>query len=106
MAETVFEIEVEIKRHGDSLYTGEVIPFRVPCYSFTRDGAIARAREWFVDLIAKYEATGGLPELVEKCERLSGPDRVDNLTIYELLLKMPQDSEYITVTRRCPGALD
>ena len=106
MAETVFEIDVEIKRHGDSLYTGEVIPFRVPCYSFTRDGAIARAREWFVDLIAQYEATGRLAELVEKCERLEGPDRVDNLTIYELLLRMPQDSEYITVTHRPAGALD
>ena len=105
MAETVFEIEIEIKRHGDSIYTGEVIPFRVPCYSFTRDGAIARAREWFVDLIAQYEATGRLAELVEKCERLSGPDRVDNLTLAELLLKMPEDSEHITVTHRPAGAL-
>ena len=51
MAETVFEIEVEIKRHGDSLYTGEVIPFRVPCYSFTREGAVARARAWFVNFL-------------------------------------------------------
>ena len=78
----------------------------MPCYSFTRDGAIARAREWFVDLIAKYEATGRLPQLVQECERLSGPDRVDNLTIYELLLKMPPDSEWITVTHRPAGALD
>lgn len=37
MAETVFEIEVEIKRHCDNLCTAEVISFRVPSYSFTRD---------------------------------------------------------------------
>ena len=106
MTEIDFEVEIEIEKHCDNLYTAEVIPFRVPCYSFTREGAIARAREWFANLVAEYEATGRLGQLVEKCERLSGPDRVDNLTIYELLLKMPQDSEYITVTHRPTGALD
>ncbi len=106
MAETVFEIGVEIEKQGDSLYVASMIPFRVPCYSFTREGAIARAREWFVNLIAKYEATGRLADLVEKCERLDGPDRVDILTLVVLRHLEQQDYEHIIVTHRPAGALD
>ena len=106
MAETVFEVEIEIEKQGEGFYAAEVIPFRVPCYPFTREGAIARAREWFVNLIAQYEATGRLAQLVQECERLSGPDRVDNLTLTQLLLRMPQDFEWITCTHRSTDALD
>ena len=81
------DLEVEIDRHSDSLYAAMVIPFRVPCYSFTREGAIARAREWFVNLVAEYEAAGRQAQLVQEYEHLSGPDRVDTLTPAELLIK-------------------
>ena len=64
-----------VVRHGDSIYAAEVIPFRVHCCSFTRKGAIARAREWYVNLIAEYEAAGRLAQLAQECECLSGPDR-------------------------------
>ena len=106
MAEIELDVEIEIQRHGDNLYTAEVIPFRVPCYSFTREGAVARAREWFVNLVAAYEATGRQAQLVQECSRVSGPDRVDNLTLVEVLLKRPKDSEHITVTLNSPDALD
>ena len=79
-----------------------VIPFRVPCYSFTREGAIARAREWFVNLVAEYEAAGRQAQLVQEYERLSGPDRVDNLTPAELLLKWSALHSHFRSLRR-PG---
>lgn len=43
---------------------------------------------------------------MQECSRLSGPDRVDNLTLAGVLLKMPQDSEHMTVTLNSPDALD
>ena len=64
-----------VVRHGDSIYAAEVIPLRVQCCSFTRKGAIARAGEWFANLVAAYEATCRLAQLVQECECLQGPDR-------------------------------
>ena len=43
---------------------------------------------------------------MQECAHLSGPDGVDNLTLGDVLLKMPQDFEHITVTLNSPDALD
>ena len=51
MTEIDLKVQIETERHGDSLYAAEVIPFRAHCYSFTREGAIARTRERFVNFL-------------------------------------------------------
>ena len=76
------------------------MPFQVSGYASTREGAIARAREGFANLVATYEADGNLAQLVVEYERLK---RAGASSLAGLLLEMPQDDldfERMTIPHR------
>ena len=105
MPETAYEVEIQLAERGDNLYAATIMLFHVTGYASTREGAIARAREGFVNLVAAYEADGNLAQLVVEYECLKRPGAS---SLAGLLLEMPQDDldfGRITIPHRSPEAL-